>query len=199
VLFGGIYRDMINLRPFPKPHQVLSESSPWDGDPKAPWYTNPSEPEAKIKFNSREQLFEIQVHVPDAYAILKKKGDGTLWVLDTRDMLDSEGEFDDYIFYVNYMDMKDKAEDMEAESYLNIATDLYNEGKYLENPEADIIEMAESEERLFKLTDPLVAWLIEDSLYLSKKRDRKYYSQSKFNYYRDTANYLGRAFPHVDI
>jgi hypothetical protein len=188
---------MKNLKPF---SAHLNEGEWWDNDPSAPWnQPDPEDPEATIEYTKAAQLFEIPAYVPDNYAVLKKKDDGSLWVLDARDILDSGGEFDDFIFYVHYEDEIHLAEDMEDESYINIATDLYKENKFVNDPSADAIEEADGEERLFRLTEPLAAWIIEDSLYSSKKRDQKYFSDKRAQDYRKVANFVSRAFPDIDI
>ena len=188
---------MKNLKPF---SDHLNEGDWWDNDPSAPWnQPDPEDPEAVVDYPKNQQLFEIAAYVPDNYAILKKKDDGSLWVLDARDLLDAGGDFDDYIFYVHYEDEIQEAEDMEDESYLNIATDLYKEKKFVDDPGADAIDEADGEERLFRLTEPLAAWIIEDALYWSKRRDQRYFSDKRSKSYREVANFVSRAFPDIDL
>ena len=183
-----------------KPYSALKEGDWWDSDPSAPWNApDDPEPSAEVEYTSAQQEFVTEVGVPDWFAILKKKSDSSLWVLDTRDLLDTGGEYDDYIFYVEYDDERERSEDMSEESYVNIATDLYKEGKYSEETDITAIEDGENEERLYKLDETLAAWLIEESLYWSKKRDQRFYTGKRANEYRELANFLGRAFPGIDL
>ena len=183
-----------------KPYSALKEGDWWDSDPSAPWNApDDPEPEAGIEYTSAQQEFVQEVGVPDWFSILKKKSDSSLWVLDTRDLLDTGGEYDDYIFYVEYDDERERSEDMDEDSFINIATDLYKEGKYGEEADISAIEDGENEERLYKLDEALAAWIIEESLYQSKQRDRKYYTGKRAKEYRELSNFLGRVFPDIDL
>lgn len=183
-----------------KPYSALKESDWWDNDPSAPWnQPDAPDPEAAVEYTPAQQEFKYEVGVPDWFAILRKKSDWSLWVLDTRDLLDSGGEYDDYIFYIHLEDEIVIADDMEDDSYVNIATDLYKEGKYAEESDITAIDDGENEERLYRLDETLAAWLIEDSLYWSKKREQRFFTPNRAKRYREMANFLGRAFPDIDL
>ena len=182
----------------------MHEGDWWDNDPRAPWnQDDPPEPESGIEYKPADQPFEISASVSDDLTLLKKKSDNSLWVMDTVDMLDTDGEFDAYIYYINYDDdQSEKAEDMEDESYLNIATDLYKNKEYIEDPTIEDWENKYDKEpyiRLFKINEPLAAHLLEHALYWKKRRDQKYYPKKPNPGYKDIVNLLARAYPEIDF
>jgi hypothetical protein len=193
-------------------YSQLNEGDPWDNDPNAPWnQEDPPEPEAYLEYKTADQPFDVVSSVPDDIALLKKKSDGSLWVLDTTDLLDEGGDFDDYIYYVDYGEDsdKEKAEDMEDESYSNILVDLYKEKKYIENGTADAWELRWDDDtpegRLYKLNPELAEHVIHDLLAYTKTRTGSNVptwqikrAQTYGEKYRNIINIISRAFPEED-
>ena len=196
---------MKNLKPFSE----LREGDWWDSDPSAPWNApDDPDPEAGIEYSKGEQPFEIVVSVPDL-VLLRKKSDRSLWILDTVDMLDTGGDYDDYIYYYDNGEEREKLGDMDDESYANILVDLYKEKKYVEDGTAEGWENKWEDEdavRLYKLTPDLAEHIIHEAMTYSKERKggdpahawRTRYIAKYGPKYREMANLISRAFPEAD-
>ena len=181
---------MKNLKPF-----KLYEGDPWDNDPRAPW-NQPDDPDpvADIEYPEAKRDFVV-LGIPGDDAILRKKSDGSLWVLDVTDISDDYG---DYL----YQDMVDddeseRAEGYEEEEYASIATDLFKGNNYKEGKEA--WDDRDGVMRLFKIDLELAEMLIEDYVSYSKPRgDRRYNpSPSDMDEYRRAASVLSKAYPEA--
>jgi hypothetical protein len=151
---------MKNLKPF-----KVYEGDWWDNDPRAPWnQPDPPEPEAYIEYPEAKRDF-ITLATPPDLAILKKKSDGSLWILDTTDI---EEDQSDYLYYISWdEDEKERSEDYEEEEYSSIAPDMFKEGGYKEGKEA---WDNRDGDRLFKLTPELAEELIEEFVKYSRPR-----------------------------
>lgn len=203
---------MKNIRTY----NQLHEGDPWDNDPSAPWnQEDPPEPEAAIEYKTPEQPFDVLHSVPNDIALLKKKSDGSLWVLDVADILDEGGEFDDYIYYANHGDdeymQNEKDEDMDDESYTNIVVDLYKEKKYVEDGTGEGWAARYDDDvpkRLYKLNLSLAEEIIPDLMGYAKFRGgdasdkiaewKKRSIDRHGSKYRSMANTISRAFPEAD-
>ena len=179
---------MKNLKKF-----NLYEGDWWDSDPSAPWNA-PEDPEpvADIEYSEAQRDF-VALATPGDDAILKKKSDGSLWVLDTTDISD---DYEDYLYYYPERDddERERAEGNEEEEYASIATDLFKENNFLEGKEA---RDNKDGERLFKIDLELAEELIEDYVNYSKPRGRSYYSTSMMDEYKRAASILSKAFPEA--
>jgi hypothetical protein len=187
-----IYRCMKNLKPF-----KVNEGDWWDNDPSAPWnQPDPPEPTARIEYTEAQMGFKILVVASDS-AIMRKKSDGSMWVLDVTDISDYE-EFEDYLYYYDMYDERERYEGMEEEEYGAIATDLFKENKWTEGKEA--WEDRGGEMRLFKIDLGLAEELIHDFVKYSKPRAgatwRPKPEQMKAN--RLGASILSKAFPEAE-
>ena len=171
----------------------LYEGDWWDSDPSAPWNA-PEDPEpvADIEYSEAQRDF-VALATPGDDAILKKKSDGSLWVLDTTDISD---DYEDYLYYYPERDddERERAEGNEEEEYASIATDLFKENNFLEGKEA---RDNKDGERLFKIDLELAEELIEDYVNYSKPRGRSYYSTSMMDEYKRAASILSKAFPEA--
>ena len=171
----------------------LYEGDWWDGDPNAPW-NRPEDPEAvaAIEYSEAQRDFVV-LAIPGDDALLKKKSDGSLWVLDTTDISD---DYEDYLYYYPERDddERERAEGNEEEEYASIATDLFKENNFLEGKEA---RDNKDGERLFKIDLELAEELIEDYVNYSKPRGRSYYSTSMMDEYKRAASILSKAFPEA--
>jgi hypothetical protein len=190
-----------------KPYSMLKEGDPWDNDPSAPWnQPDDPEPEAQIEYKTGDQPFSIVASVPDL-TLLKKKSDGSLWVLDTMDLLDTGGDYEDYIYYYEIDDEMEKAENMDDESYLNILVDLYKERKYSDEATGESWENKWDDDdpiRLYKINTDLAEYLIPELMQWSKTRSGELYKWRERTVkahgasYRTIANVISRAFPEAD-
>ena len=112
---------------------------------------DPPDPIADIEYSEAEQLFSYLSGDQTESVLLKKKSDGSYWILNVIDM-EGDPDFDEYYYYINFDDEREVAEDMLDETFVNVATDLFRENKWvegtLENWEA-------GEARLFKLTEEI--------------------------------------------
>ena len=183
-----------------KAYKKISEGDWWDSDPSAPWNQDDGpEPEASIEYPVAQQAFKYLTDAGDE-ALLKKKDDGTLWLLDVMDILDPSGEFEDYVYMIQQSeDDREVADGMEEESYINISTDLYKRKMYNEDPELDWDDR-DFDVKLYMVTPKLAEHLIEDYLYYSKgnRKDMPTWRRSNEKTqrkYREMANILSRAFP----
>ena len=171
----------------------LYEGDWWDSDPSAPWNA-PEDPEpvADIEYPEARRDFVV-LGTPGDDAILKKKSDGTLWVMDVTDIV---YEYGDYMYYYpgEEDDDRERAEGNEEEEYASIATDLFKENNFLEGKGA---WDEKDGERLFKIDLPLAEALIEDYVNYSKPRGRSYYSTSMMDEYKRAASILSKAFPEA--
>ena len=186
-----IYRCMKNLKSF-----KVYEGDWWDSDPSAPW-NQPEDPDpvADIEYPEARRDFVV-LGTPGDDAILKKKGDGTLWILDVTDIAD---DYDDYMYYypAGEDDDRERAEGFEDDEYACIATDILKANEHLEGKEA---WDEKDGERLFKIDLPLAEALIEDYVNYSKPREgRRYYnpSTSTMDEYKRAASVLSKAFPEA--
>ncbi len=181
---------MKNLKPF-----KLSEGDWWDNDPSAPWNQDYQEPEARITYTEAQMLFSVLLVAGDS-AIMKKKSDGSMWVLDVTDIEDYE-EFEDYLYYYEIGDDRQRAEEYVEEEYEAIATDLFKENKWKEGKEA--WDNRDSE-RLFKIDLELAEKLIHFYTKYSKPRTgtawRPNWVQMGRN--RLAASLLSKAFPEAE-
>lgn len=188
---------MKNLKPF-----RVNEGDWWDNDPSAPWnQPEPPEPEARIDYPEAKQDFKTLAIASDS-AILRKKSDGSMWVLDVTDIEDYE-EFEDYIFrYPVDDDEWERYEDMKDEESANISTDLFKENKWAEGKEAwDNRDVAGTEDvRLFKIDLELAEELIHGFVKYSKPRAGARWnpSQEQMKANRLAANLLSKAFPEAE-
>ena len=184
---------MKNLKPF-----RVNEGDWWDNDPSAPWnQEDPPEPEARIDYPEAQQDFKTLVIASDS-AILRKKSDGSMWVLDVTD-IDNYEEFEDYIFrYPVGDDEWERFEDMKDEESANISTDLFKENKWAEGKEA--WEDRDGETRLFKIDLGLAEELIHDFVKYSKPRAGARWnpSQDQMKANRLAASLLSKAFPEAE-
>mgnify|MGYP007062870944 CR=1 FL=1 len=171
----------------------LYEGDWWDGDPNAPWNA-PEDPEAvaAIEYTESQRAF-VALATPGDDALLKKKSDGSLWVLDVTDISD---DYEDYLYYYPERDddERERAEGNEEEEYASIATDIFKENNFLEGKEA---RDNKDGERLFKIDLELAEELIEDYVNYSKPRGRSYYSTSMMDEYKRAASILSKAFPEA--
>ena len=171
----------------------LYEGDWWDSDPSAPWNA-PEDPEAvaAIEYPEARRDFVV-LGTPGDDAILKKKSDGTLWVMDVTDIV---YEYGDYMYYYpgGEDDDRERAEGNEEEEYASIATDLFKENNFLEGKGA---WNNKDGERLFKIDLELAEELIEDYVNYSKPRGRSYYSTSMMDEYKRAASILSKAFPEA--
>lgn len=188
---------MKNLKTF-----KVNEGDWWDNDPNAPWNApDDPEPEARIEYSENERLFKLLTIASDS-ALLKKKADGSIWILDTTDV-----EYDEYCadylyFYDVDEDTKERYGDMEDEEYGSLSTDLFKENKWAEGKEAwENRDVAGTEDRrLFKIDLELAEELIHDFVKYSKPRTGGYWrpspAQMKAN--RLAASMLAKAFPEAE-
>ncbi len=187
---------MKNLKPF-----KVYEGDWWDNDPSAPWnQPDPPEPEAGIEYTEAQREFKVLAIAIDL-AILRKKNDNSMWVLDVTDIADYE-EFQDYIYYFDTGDGRERYEDYEEDEYGNIATDLFKDNKWAEGKEAwDNREVVGTEDlRLFKIDLELAEELIHDFVEYSKPRNRPGWAgaQALLKANRLAAGILSKAFPEAE-
>jgi len=173
----------------------LYEGDPWEWNR---WnYGTRSENElaqdAIIQYPETQRDFVV-LGIPGEEAILKKKSDNSLWVLDVTDISD---DFEDYLYqYVADGDESERAEGYEVEEYASIATDIFKNKNYLKGKGA--WEDRDGWVRLFEIDLPLAEVLIEDYVDHSRQRDRKYsLSTSDMNEYKKAASVLSKAFPEA--
>ena len=180
---------MKNLKSF-----SLYEGDWWDGDPNAPW-NRPEDPEpvAAIEYSEAQRDFVV-LATPGDEGVLKRKSDGTLWILDATDIQD---DYEDYLYYYPERDdERERAEGYEEEEYASIATDLFKGNNYKEGKEA--WDDRDGTVRLFKIDLDLAEELIEDYVNYSRRRDRRYaLSTSKMDEYKKSASILSKAFPEA--
>ena len=179
---------MKNLKPF-----KLYEGDPWDNDPSAPWnQSEDQDPVADIEYSEAQRDFVV-LGIPGDDCILKRKSDGTLWILDATDLEDG---YEDYLYYYILDDENERAEGYEDEEYANIATDLLKGNEYLEGREA---WEDRDGERLFRIDPELAETLIEDYVSYSKAREGRRYnpSSSDMEEYKRSASLLSKAFPEA--
>ena len=185
---GMIYSSMKNLKTF-----KLYEGDWWDNDPSAPWnQPDAPEPVANIEYPEAKRDFVV-LGIPGDDCILKRKSDGTLWILDATDLEDG---YEDYLYYYILDDGNERAEGYEDEEYANIATDLLRGNEYLEGREA---WKNRDGERLFRIDPELAETLIEDYVSYSKAREGRRYnpSPSDMEEYKRSASLLSKAFPEA--
>jgi hypothetical protein len=182
---------MKNLKSF-----KLYEGDWWDNDPSAPWnQPDAPEPTAYIEYPEAKRDF-ITLATPSDTAILKRKSDGSLWIMDTTDI---EEDHKDYLYYTPIgEDEEERAEGYENEEYASIATDILKDHGYHEGKEAweDRVNL----NRLFKLTPELAEDLIEEFVLYSKPRAgaRAYNpNPAMMAEYKKGASILVKAFPEA--
>lgn len=186
---------MKNLKSF-----KLYEGDPWDNDPRAPW-NQPDDPDpiARREYSESQRDFVV-LAIPGDDALLKKKSDGSLWVLDTTDI---EDDYEDYLYYYPERDddERERAEGYEDEEYASIATTSHRHHNSipLQKPEGKgAWDERDGTVRLFKIDLDLAEELIEDYVNYSRRRDRRYaLSTSKMDEYKKSASILSKAFPEA--
>ena len=181
---------MKHLKPF-----EVNESDWWDSDPSAPWnQPDAPEPSAYLEYPEAKRDFTTLATPPDI-AILKKKSDGSLWVLDTTDI---EEDHKDYLYYIPIgEDEYERAEGYEDEEYASAATDIFKDNGYQEGKEA---WEDRDGDRLFKLTPELAEELIAEFALYSKPRPgaRAYNpNPAMMAEYKKGASVLSKAFPEA--
>jgi hypothetical protein len=181
---------MKNLKSF-----KLYEGDWWDNDPSAPWNQDDreAEPVADIEYSESQRAFVV-LGTPGDDAILKKKSDGSLWLMDVTDVAH---EYVDYMYFYpgGEDDDRERAEGNEEEEYASIATDLFKENNFLEGKEAWENRDAE---RLFKIDQDLAEYLIDEYVNYSRQRDRRHApSTSNMEEYKMAASILSKAFPEA--
>jgi hypothetical protein len=117
-----------------------------------PEYPDPPDPVVGIEYSRAEQLFTYLSGDKTEFVLLKKKSDGSYWILNVVDM-EGDDEFEDYYYIINWDESESEIdEDLLDETFVNVATDLFKKNKWvegtLENWEA-------GESRLFKLTEEI--------------------------------------------
>ena len=145
---------MKHLKPF-----ALYESDPWDNSPSAPFNTDPEEPKAYLEFPESKRDFVV-LGTPGDNCILRRKSDGSLWVLYTENI---EDDYADYLYYYPADDEEDdgeRAEDYEAEEYGNIATAIINSKNFVYLGGYKGWDDRGDEKRLFRIDLPLANVLI---------------------------------------
>lgn len=185
---GMIYSSMKNLKTF-----KLYEGDHWDNDPSAPWnQSEDQDPVADIEYSEAQRDFVV-LGIPGDDCILKRKSDGTFWILDATDLEDG---YEDYLYYYILDDGNERAEGYEDEECATIATDLLRGNEYLEGREA--WENRDGE-RLFRIDPELAETLIEDYVSYSKAREGRRYnpSPSAMEEYKKAASLLSKAFPEA--
>ena len=180
---------MKNLKPF-----KLYEGDPWDNDPRAPW-NQPDDPDpvAEIEYPEARRDFTV-LGTPGDDCILRKKSDGTLWLLDATDI---ESDHDEYLYYIQIGDDdRERAEGYEDDEYACIATDLFGDNEHLEGKEA---WDNRDGERLFKIDLELAEELIGDYVNYSRAREDRRYNPnpSVMAEYKRAASILSKAFPEA--
>lgn len=168
----------------------LYEGDPWNYGTRA---ENEQVEAAIIQYPETKRDFVV-LGIPGEEAILKKKSDNSLWVLDVTDISD---DFEDYLYqYVADADESERAEGYEVEEYASIATDIFKNKNYLKGKGA--WEDRDGWVRLFEIDLPLAEVLIEDYVDHSRQRNRKYsLSTSDMNEYKKAASVLSKAFPEA--
>jgi hypothetical protein len=183
---------MKNLKTF-----KLYEGDWWDNDPSAPWnQPDAPEPEAYIEYPESKRDFKALVIASDT-AILKKKSDGSMWMLDITDIAEEE-EFEDYLYYFETEDGRERYEDAEEEECESIATDIFKENRWAEGKEA--WDDRNEGDRLFKIDLGLAEELIHDFASYSKPRGRSGWAgaQTSMKANRLGASILAKAFPEAE-
>jgi len=182
---------MKNLKSF-----KVYEGDWWDSDPSAPWNQDDreAEPVADIEYTESQRAFVV-LGTPGDDCILKRKSDGTLWVMD---VTDAAHEYYEYMYHYpgGEDDDWERAEGNEEEEYASIATDLFKENNFLEGKEA---WDNKDDERLFKIDLPLAEFLIDEYVSYSKAREGRRYnpSSSDMEEYKRSASLLSKAFPEA--
>jgi hypothetical protein len=149
--------------------------------------------DAIIQYPETKRDFVV-LGIPGEEAILKKKSDNSLWVLDVTDISD---DFEDYLYqYVADGDESERAEGYEVEEYASIATDIFKNKNYLKGKGA--WEDRDGWVRLFEIDLPLAEVLIEDYADHSRQRDRRYsLGRIEMDEYKKAASVLSKAFPEA--
>ena len=145
---------MKHLKPF-----ALYEANPWDNSPSAPFNTDPKEPKAYLELPESKRDFVV-LGTPGDNCILRRKSDGSLWVLYTENI---EDDYADYFYYHPADDEEDdgeRAEGYEAEEYGNIATAIINSKNFVYLGGYKGWDDRGDEKRLFRIDLPLANVLI---------------------------------------
>lgn len=143
------------------------------------WEPDTREIPAEIDYPKEQQLFNYISEEIDL-ALLKKRSDGSIWILEITDILDEDGEFKDYIYHIEvktapHWDEWDEYpdEDRDSDSFVNIATDLYKAGLYESSPMPDSPEFTDLSEktRLFRVdTEEVAEYMLYAFALMSKHR-----------------------------
>jgi hypothetical protein len=158
---------MKHIKPF-----KLYEADPWDNSPSAPFNMDSKEPKAYIEYPESKRDFVVLV-TPGDNCILRRKSDGSLWVLDTEDIAD---DYHDYLYYYPADDEEDdgeRAEGYEDEEYGNIATSIINSKNFIYLGGYRGWKDRGDEMRLFKIDLPLASVLMGDYSTKSGEEYRK--------------------------
>jgi hypothetical protein len=164
---------MKHIKPF-----KLYEGDPWDNSPSAPFNIDPETPVAYIEYPESKRDFVV-LGTPGDNCILRRKSDGSLWVLDTEDI---EEDYHDYLYYYPSEEDDDegRAEGYEDEEYGNIATAIINSKNFIYLGGYRGWKDRGDEMRLFKIDLPLANVLMGD------------YSTKSGEEYRKADNLLSR-------
>ena len=185
---------MKNLKTF-----KLYEGDWWDNDPSAPWNQDDrvAEPVADIEYTESQRTFVV-LGIPGygSEALLKKKSDNSLWIMDCEDLQD---DYEDYLYYQagGEDDPRERSEGNEEEEYASIATDIFKANEYLEGKEA--WDEKDGTVRLFKIDQDLAESLIEEYAGNSRVRAGRTWNPKPnvMAEYKKAASILAKAFPEA--
>ena len=158
---------MKHIKPF-----KLYEGDPWDNSPLSPFNIDPETPVAYLEFPESKRDFVV-LGTPGDNCILRRKSDGSLWVLDTEDI---SLDYNDYLYYYPADDEDDdgeRAEGYEDEEYGNIATAIINSKNFIYLGGYRGWADRGEEMRLFKIDLPLANVLMSDYSTKSGEEYRK--------------------------
>ena len=158
---------MKHIKPF-----KLYEGDPWDNSPLSPFNIDPETAVAYLEFPESKRDFVV-LGTPGDNCILRRKSDGSLWVLDTEDIAE---DYHDYLYYYPADDEDDdgeRAEGYEDEEYGNIATAIINSKNFIYLGGYRGWADRGDEMRLFKIDLPLANVLMSDYSTKSGEEYRK--------------------------
>ena len=158
---------MKHIKPF-----KLYEGDPWDNSPLSPFNIDPETPVAYLEFPESKRDFVV-LGTPGDNCILRRKSDGSLWVLDTEDIAE---DYHDSLYYYPADDEDDdgeRAEGYEDEGDGNIATAIINSKNFIYLGGYRGWADRGDEMRLFKIDLPLANVLMSDYSTKSGEEYRK--------------------------